>query len=80
MKNLINTENGKGLKYLGNSAKQIEDLKKRLENTFTLLLKLELNDTERVNIENCLNSIQNIESSNDVIELVDIGIENTPVM
>tara|TARA_R110001606_G_scaffold316982_1_gene463763 strand:- start:618 stop:953 length:336 start_codon:yes stop_codon:yes gene_type:complete len=75
--NLVDAENGTGMKYLGTFEKQLKEIKKTLEKVFNIFLKQKMENENRKNIENCLYNVEYVKSSKDVYELVKIGNENT---
>jgi hypothetical protein len=74
--NLLDAEKGTGMKSLGSFEKQLKEIKETLEKVFTIFLKQKLESEKRSNIENCLLNVSFAKNSDDIYELVKVGIKD----
>ena len=72
--NLVNSENGENLKWLGSFDKQLIEIKERLTKTTELLINQENNETKVNSLKNLLIEIYNANSSENIFIIATTGL------
>jgi broad-specificity NMP kinase len=74
--NLVEAENGTGMKRIGSFEKQLKEIKETLEKVFNIFLRHEVDNKKRRNIESCLGIVHSVINSEQIYSIVVIGLKN----